>query len=172
MFKGFLWKHSEVQSQISIDLAFCKKLVKYLVHLWLLSVSITAPGLSLVAAAGGLFVAGARVFLLASLLLGRVGPRAHGLQWLWHMVSAAPQRVGSSWTREETHVFCVGRQILNHWTTRDVLDLASPKETWSPVTVSPSLAPVPAAVPPESAPPLTSPTQVPPSPGMLQGCRV
>ena len=36
------------------------------------------------------------------------------LEWvaLWHM--------GSSWTRYQTHVPCIGRQILNHWTTREV----------------------------------------------------
>ena len=26
----------------------------------------------------------------------------------------------SSWTRDGTHVPCTGRQILNHWTTREV----------------------------------------------------
>ena len=26
--------------------------------------------------------------------------------------------MGSSWTRDRTHVPCTGRQILNHWTTR------------------------------------------------------
>ena len=29
--------------------------------------------------------------------------------------------VGSSQTRDQTHVSCIGRQILNHWTTREVL---------------------------------------------------
>ena len=29
----------------------------------------------------------------------------------------APWRVGSSQTRDRTHVPCIGRQILNHWTT-------------------------------------------------------
>ena len=33
----------------------------------------------------------------------------------------APQHVESSWTRYQTHVPCFGRQILNHWTTREVL---------------------------------------------------
>ena len=38
----------------------------------------------------------------------------HGLQLpLWHMES--------SWTRGRTHVPCIGRWILNHWTTREVL---------------------------------------------------
>ena len=34
---------------------------------------------------------------------------------------AALQHVGSSWTRDQTYVPCIGRQILNHWTTREVL---------------------------------------------------
>ena len=32
----------------------------------------------------------------------------------------APQRVGSSQTRDRTHVPCIGREILNYWTTREV----------------------------------------------------
>ena len=31
---------------------------------------------------------------------------------LWHMES--------SWTRNQTHVSCIDRQILNHWTTKEV----------------------------------------------------
>ena len=33
----------------------------------------------------------------------------------------APLHVGSSWTRVQTHVPFIGRQILNHWTTWEVL---------------------------------------------------
>ena len=29
----------------------------------------------------------------------------------------------SCWTRDQTHVPCVSRQILNHWTTREVLTM-------------------------------------------------
>ena len=32
----------------------------------------------------------------------------------------APWRVESSRTRDQTHVLCTGRQIPNHWATRDV----------------------------------------------------
>ena len=28
-----------------------------------------------------------------------------------------PQHIGSSQNRDRTHVLCIGRQILNHWTT-------------------------------------------------------
>ena len=31
----------------------------------------------------------------------------------------ALQNVGSSWTRDRTHVPCTGRWILNHWTTKE-----------------------------------------------------
>ena len=36
----------------------------------------------------------------------------HGLSCLCH--------VGPSWTRDWTHVPCISRQTLNHWTTREV----------------------------------------------------
>ena len=32
----------------------------------------------------------------------------------------APRHVGSSLTRDQTCISCIGRQILNHWTTREV----------------------------------------------------
>ena len=61
------------------------------------------------------------------LLLQSTGSRAHRLQQLWHMGSTsghmslvAPWHVKSSWTRDQTPVSCIGRQILNHWTTREV----------------------------------------------------
>ena len=31
----------------------------------------------------------------------------------------AAQHVGSSWTRDQTSIPCIARQILNHWTTRE-----------------------------------------------------
>ena len=39
-----------------------------------------------------------------------------GLTASWH--------VGSSQTRDQTHVPCTGRQILNHWATKEVPDSA------------------------------------------------
>ena len=47
------------------------------------------------------------------------GCRAHAHQ-LWHMGLVAPQYVKSSRTRGQTHASCIGRQILNLWTTREV----------------------------------------------------
>ena len=48
----------------------------------------------------------------------------HGLlgawaQYLWHMGLAAPRHVESSRPGMEP-VLCIGRQILNHWTTTEV----------------------------------------------------
>ena len=36
------------------------------------------------------------------------------VQWLWHMGLAASQHLEYSWTRDLTHVLCLGRQILYH----------------------------------------------------------
>ena len=33
----------------------------------------------------------------------------------------APQHVGSSWTRSQTRVSCIGKQILNHCAIREAL---------------------------------------------------
>ena len=49
-----------------------------------------------------------------------LGSRA---QWLWRTGFVAPWHVGSSQTRDRTHVPCLGRWILNHWTTREVLHI-------------------------------------------------
>ena len=39
---------------------------------------------------------------------------------LWCAGLVATQNVGSSWTKDQTHIPCIGKWILNHWTTRDV----------------------------------------------------
>ena len=44
-------------------------------------------------------------------------------QWLWYTGLVAPLHVGSSWTRDWTHVSCTGRRILYHWATREALSL-------------------------------------------------
>ena len=43
------------------------------------------------------------------------------VQELWFTGLVATWHVGSSRTRDGTCVPCIGRQILNHWTTREVL---------------------------------------------------
>ena len=42
------------------------------------------------------------------------------LQELWRTGLVAPRHVGSSQTRDRTYVPCISRQILNHWTTREL----------------------------------------------------
>ena len=41
------------------------------------------------------------------------------------MATTAPGRVEPSHTRDRTHVPCTGRQVLNHWTTKEVLQCDS-----------------------------------------------
>ena len=59
------------------------------------------------------------------LLLRSTGPRRAGsraqAQQLWCMDPAAPPHVGSSQTRAQTRVPCIGRRILNHCATREAL---------------------------------------------------
>ena len=78
---------------------------------WVFS-SCSEPGSSLVAVCrlliGGLF------------LLWSTGSRACRLQSLWCAALVVLQHVRSFWTRDQTHVPCLGRWILNHWATRAV----------------------------------------------------
>ena len=59
------------------------------------------------------------------------GSRAQ-VQQLWHTGLVAPWHVGSSWTRAETHVPCIGRWILDHCTTREVPNIMRLKECFFP----------------------------------------
>ena len=45
------------------------------------------------------------------------------LQQLWHTGLVSPRYVESSQTRDQTCVSCDGRQILNHWTMKDVQNI-------------------------------------------------
>ena len=61
------------------------------------------------------------------LLLRDTGSRCVGFsscsaltQQLWRMDSVAPWHVGSSWARNRTRVSCINRQIVVHYTTREV----------------------------------------------------
>ena len=75
---------------------------------------------------------------LGWVLLGRTGPRAHGLQELRHVRTVVVAReprlwsigsvavahglscsVGSSWIRDRTHFSCIGRWILYLWATKE-----------------------------------------------------
>ena len=95
---------------------------------WLLWVFVAAPGLSLVAVSGGyslLQCAGSSLPWL--LLLRSTGSRHAGFsscstwaQQLWRTGLAAPRHVGSSRTKAQSHVPCIGRWILNHCASREV----------------------------------------------------
>ena len=78
-------------------------------YLWLHWVFVAWHGLSLVAASRGY----SPVAVLR--LLTAVASQ------LWHAGNLVTLRhVESSWTRGQTSGACIGRQILNHWTTREV----------------------------------------------------
>ena len=54
------------------------------------------------------------------LLLWSAGSGAHRLQQLRRMGSVARWHVEPSWTRDQTHVPWIGRQIRYHWIIREV----------------------------------------------------
>ena len=107
---------------------------------WLRWVFIAVHGLSLVAVSGGYSLLQCASFSLQWLLLlhstgsrctgfSSCGTRAQQLwltgsraqaRQLWHTGLVAPQHVGSSRTRAQTHVPRIGRQILNHCAPREV----------------------------------------------------
>ena len=72
-------------------------------------------GLSLIATSRGYTLLKC-MGLSLHLLLQSIGSR---LQQLWHTGLVARTHVGSSWTRDQICVPCIGRQILNHQTTRE-----------------------------------------------------
>ena len=79
-------------------------LLKKIIHLW--------PHWVLAAECGFL--------LWWFLLFCSLGSRT-GLQELWCTGLVAPQHVGSSGTRDQTRVPCIGRRILYPWATREAL---------------------------------------------------
>ena len=108
-------------------------------HFWLCWVSVAVRGLSLVVASGGYSSLRCAGFSLRwLLLLPSTGSRGTGFsscgtpaqqlwlagsraqaQQLWRTGLVALLHVGSSQTRALTRVPCIGRQILNHCTTRE-----------------------------------------------------
>ena len=61
---------------------------------------------------------GVRASVVVAQGLNSCGTRA---QQLWRTGLVAPRHVGSSQTRARTRVPCIGRRILNHCATREVL---------------------------------------------------
>ena len=111
------------------------------IYFWLCWVFVAARRLSLAAASRGYSSLWCTGFSLRWLLLlrsmgsrrmgfSRCGTQAQQLwlagsrgqaQQLWRTGLVAPRHVGSSRSRAQTCVPCVGRRILNHCTTRGVL---------------------------------------------------
>ena len=99
------------------------------IYLWLLWVFVAERGLSLVAVNEGYSSSRCSVFSLWWLLLLQSGvSKLAGFSscgtWspdLQLTCLVTSQHVGSSHTREQTHDPCIGRWILNPWTTREVL---------------------------------------------------
>ena len=91
----------------------------FVIYFWLCCVFIAALWLSLVTVIGGysLIVVHGLLIAVASLVAGHIFQGSQAWQ-LWHMGLVALWHVGSSQTRDQTHVPCIGRQILNQWTTR------------------------------------------------------
>ena len=108
---------------------YCFFLSFFFFLFWLILVFVAAQGLSLVVMRQGYLLSQCSGFSLRwLLLLQRTGSRHVGFmsfrawtQQLWHRGLAALWHVGSSQTRDQTHVPCIDRQILNHWPTREVL---------------------------------------------------
>ena len=123
LFRGLLCFHtnfkifcSRTAKNAISNLIGISALVYLFIYFWLHCVFVAACRLSLDAVNGG----------YSSLLC-----TAFSLQWLlllWSTTSkrvgftglVAPRRVGSSRTRAQIRVLCIGRQILNHCATREV----------------------------------------------------
>ena len=117
------------------------KIICLFVYFWLRWVFVAARGFSLVVASRGYSSLQRTGFSLRWLLLlwsmgsrhagfSCCGTRAQQLwltgsraqaQQLWHMGLVAPWHVRSSRTRARTRVPCIGRRILSHCATREVL---------------------------------------------------
>ena len=67
----------------------------------------------------GLFLVVHGLLIAMASLVAEHGSREQVSEVVVHRLSR-PMHVGSSWIRGGTHVSCIGRQILNHWTTREV----------------------------------------------------
>ena len=110
---------------------------KIIIFIWLFLAVLglcCCTGFPLVAASGGhslvalcrlllavaSFVAEHRLQGVQTSIMWLLGSRARTEQ-LQCTGLVAPQHVGSSQIRDQTHVTCIGRQILNHWMTREVL---------------------------------------------------
>ena len=95
-----------------------KYLLAYLsIHFWLLWVFVAVCGLSLAALSGGYSLVGVHGLIAVVSLIAEPGSRVRAQQ-LWCMGLVALGHVGSSRIRDLTCAPCIGRWILNPWTSR------------------------------------------------------
>ena len=76
---------------------------------------------------GPLFIAVRGPLTIAASRCGAQAPDAQAQQ-LWPTGPAAPRHAGSSQTRARTRIPCIGRQTLNHCTTREAREVLIFKE--------------------------------------------
>ena len=94
-----------------------------LFNFWLCWVFVAKCGLSLVVMSGATLHCCVQTSHSGGPSCCRAQALGSWAQWLWRTGFVAPWHVGSSQTRDRTHVPCLGRWILNHWTTREVLHI-------------------------------------------------
>ena len=136
MDKGLI---SKIYKQLMPLNIFFINLFSLFIYFWLYWVFVAARGLSLVATRGGyssLRCVGShcsgfsccRAWAVGHSDFSSCGTQTQQLwvvgsrvqaQQLWQMGLVAPWHVGSSQTRDQTNVPYIGRQILNHCTTRE-----------------------------------------------------
>ena len=100
-----------------------KTFIYLFIYFWLHWVFVAVHGLSLAGETRGCSS------LQCRLLLQSTGSRPSDFstcnlwaQKLWHTGLVAPQHVGSPWTRDRTHVPCIGRRVLICWNSQHVFN--------------------------------------------------
>ena len=68
---------------------------------------------------GPLYSCGAWATCCSGFSCGRAWALGTRAQYVWCTGLVTPLRMGTSQTRDPTHVSCIGRRILNHWTTTE-----------------------------------------------------
>ena len=89
-------------------------------YFWLCWMYVAACRPSLVAVSRDYSSLQCTAFSLQWLLIAEHRVQMCRHQQLWYMCLVAPSHVGSSQTRNQTHVPCIGRWILNHSPTREI----------------------------------------------------
>ena len=99
--------------------SFFLKLFIYLFIFGWVGSSFLCEGFSLVAASGDHSSTRCAGLSLSQPLVAKHGSRRAGSVVLWLMGPVAPRHVGSSQTRAQTRVPCIGRPTLNHCATSE-----------------------------------------------------